>query len=194
MSAQLDAVRRQLEEMHQSERIVDYDEFHGLLGQFGESITVRDLVRFRAVAKRQINLIGLSPLESLAMTPEQREQVATFWHRVDDTLGQSLATTLPSEDAAKLDDLLTESDRAETLNMLVSRLAAAAQEHASMQLNGWQRLWVLTAAIWTVIVVLFTVSLGVGSPISTFAWWVIPPLSLYAFGWAIAWVRRGFSS
>jgi len=63
-----------------------------------------------------------------------------------------------------------------------------------MLLNGWQRLWVLIATIWTLIVAAFVADAGVGSPLSTLAWWAIPPLSLYAFGWAIAWVRRGFAS
>ncbi len=62
-----------------------------------------------------------------------------------------------------------------------------------MRLNGWQRLWVLIAGIWTLLVASFVIDVGVGSPLSTFAWWAIPPLSLYALGWAIAWVRRGFS-
>jgi len=29
--------------------------------------------------------------------------------------------------------------------------------------------------------------------LAALAWWAIPTFTLYAFGWAIAWVRRGFS-
>ena len=43
-----------------------------------------------------------------------------------------------------------------------------------MRLNGWQRLWVLIAGIWTLLVASFVIDVGVGSPLSTFAWWGHP--------------------
>lgn len=145
-----------------------------------------------------------------------------------------------------------------------------------MRLNGWQRLWVVTVALWTVVVVLFSVSEwpttwsisqadvlrrltpadarrfrdsedrnslsrqpGTREPggfvgysghsvrliegladadrerlartyvaaltvalherrsgfiLEAVAWWAVPTTVLYAFGWAIAWVRRGFAA
>ena len=144
-----------------------------------------------------------------------------------------------------------------------------------MRLNGWQRLWVVTVAFWTVVVMLFSVSEwpttwsiseadvlrrltppdarkfrdsedryshsrqpGIGETglvdysghsvrliegladadrerlartyvaaltvalherrsgfiLEAVAWWAVPTTVLYAFGWAIAWVRRGFNA
>ena len=59
--------------------------------------------------------------------------------------------------------------------------------------RGWQRLWALTSVLWTLVVVSHALDGGVGPSISPLATWAIPPLSLYALGWTIAWVRRGFS-
>jgi hypothetical protein len=193
--AVLDALRKQLDELNHSGRIVDFDEFRGLLGQFPESITVRDLTTFRAIAKRQVQLRALSPAPSEAVTPEQHDQLIALWQHVDDKLAESVAAHLPPADAERLDDLLTKSDRLETLDVLVNRMGTVAQQNASRRLSGWQRLWVLFAIIWTLLMAGYVADVGVSaidSP-SDVGWWAIPPLGLYAFGWAIAWVRRGFS-
>ena len=70
-----------------------------------------------------------------------------------------------------------------------------------MQMNGWQRLWLLASILWAVVIlalagflqfdgdqvvpnahmVLFVVRL-----------WIVPVAAIYAFGLGLAWVRRGF--
>jgi hypothetical protein len=159
MSEQLDTLRKRLEELNQPGRVVDYDEFRGLLEQFPGSITVRDLVTFRAIAKRQANLRALSPEVSGAVTPEQHDQLIAFWRQVDDKLAENLAAHVPPENATKLDDLLTEADRSEALGMLVSRMAAAERDAPRRAMNGWQRLWVVIAVMWTLVVAAFAAAL-----------------------------------
>jgi len=64
---------------------------------------------------------------------------------------------------------------------------------APMRLNGWQRLWVLLTVLWSLLMAL--IAPDSNDPLSTkLALWLIPPLAFYAFGWAVAWVRRGFAS
>ena len=68
-----------------------------------------------------------------------------------------------------------------------------------MRLNGWQRLWVLIAGVWALVVVTYELPRwGPEVPPSGFLiwilfWWAVPMLGLYGLGWGIAWVRRGFS-
>lgn len=67
-----------------------------------------------------------------------------------------------------------------------------------MKLNGWQRLWVFLSIPF----VLIGLGLVIGGFFSTdglvFMFWtgvwlaIGWPLTMYACGWGIAWVRRGF--
>lgn len=66
-----------------------------------------------------------------------------------------------------------------------------------MKLNGWQRLWVFVSVpIFIVGVVAFVMELVSESqyadPTSPILAAVLWPAFLYAFGWGVAWVRRGF--
>ena len=65
-----------------------------------------------------------------------------------------------------------------------------------MKLNGWQRLWVFSSMPW-VLGGLFGVVYGVKhlefETISSSIFIGLGfPAFMYAFGWGIAWIRRGF--
>jgi len=66
-----------------------------------------------------------------------------------------------------------------------------------MRLNGWQRLWVVIAALWTPIGVwqLTTVLSrpSVATTVLGIAAWATPSALLYLVGVTVAWVRRGFT-
>ena len=66
-------------------------------------------------------------------------------------------------------------------------------------MNGWQRLWVLTIGLWALVVAsvawglwTFSTAGSVSFATQVLAWWIIPALAVYALGWAVGWVRRGF--
>lgn len=65
-----------------------------------------------------------------------------------------------------------------------------------MKLNGWQRLWIVLSAP-------FVIGAAIGAILSVvhgefgFLWFsiaagIVWPALMYAFGWTIVWVRRGF--
>jgi len=65
-----------------------------------------------------------------------------------------------------------------------------------MRLNGWQRLWVVIAALWTPIGVwqsAVLLPMSVQAVAVGFAMWATPLVVLYAAGLTVAWVRRGFT-
>lgn len=64
----------------------------------------------------------------------------------------------------------------------------------AFRLNGWQRLWVLLLIIWTAMFVAASFALGGETTIwrNVVMLWALPPVGLYAVGYGIAWVRRGF--
>jgi hypothetical protein len=69
-----------------------------------------------------------------------------------------------------------------------------------MKLNGWQRLWVFVsvpfvlAGIGSIIAGLTVFEEGLSAHDLLLGIWIAFgwPLSLYAIGWGIAWIRRGF--
>ena len=64
-----------------------------------------------------------------------------------------------------------------------------------MRLNGWQRLWVVLAALWFPVTVWQFVTIGDGSATSIGLGILVcatPLALLYAAGLTVAWVRRGF--
>ena len=66
-----------------------------------------------------------------------------------------------------------------------------------MVLNGWQRLWVLSSALWVAFIAL-QLSRGTVTvtEVLTYgaAWSLLPPAALYAIGLLAAWVVRGFTN
>ena len=65
-----------------------------------------------------------------------------------------------------------------------------------MRLNGWQRLWVFLSVPW-LIGGLIGIGYGIrqmeGDTVAAgFAWGLGVPGLMYAFGWGVAWVRKGF--
>jgi len=67
-----------------------------------------------------------------------------------------------------------------------------------MQLNGWQRMWAVIVALWTMLwlwqipVFIRSMELTAASIVNSFTIWAIPPMALYGAGLTVAWVRRGF--
>jgi hypothetical protein len=66
----------------------------------------------------------------------------------------------------------------------------------AMKLNGWQRLWIFISVpfvLWGLLLVASGLKelnggeVGIGLSIA-----VLFPLFMYAVGWGMAWVRRGF--
>jgi hypothetical protein len=62
--------------------------------------------------------------------------------------------------------------------------------------TGWQRLWLLTSILWAVVILAL-------AGIPDHGWsmqgallvarlWVAPVAAVYAFGFGVAWVKRGF--
>jgi hypothetical protein len=69
------------------------------------------------------------------------------------------------------------------------------------RINGWQRAWLLSAALWAVVVMVlagrFQSSVDQADPevnMTLFALrlWMTPVAAMYALGLGVAWVRRGF--
>ena len=72
-----------------------------------------------------------------------------------------------------------------------------------MHLNGWQRVWLLASILWAVAIVALAGrfqsnadQLAASTNLVLFAvrLWIVPVAATYLFGYALAWVRRGFQS
>jgi hypothetical protein len=69
-----------------------------------------------------------------------------------------------------------------------------------MQMNGWQRLWLLASILWAVVILaLAGFFLSDGDQLAQQAnmvlfvrLWIVPVAAVYSFGLGLAWVRRGF--
>ena len=63
-------------------------------------------------------------------------------------------------------------------------------------LNGWQRLWLLASILWAVVVLALAGiperSWTMQSALFAVRLWVVPVAAVYAFGFGLAWVMRGF--
>jgi hypothetical protein len=65
-----------------------------------------------------------------------------------------------------------------------------------MNLNGWQRLWVVVFALWGLAIALWAILLGpegtgLALPVLGLMW-LIPASFAYGLGWSVGWIRRGF--
>ncbi len=75
-----------------------------------------------------------------------------------------------------------------------------------MKLNGWQRLWVVAAVIWGLVVAYIGIDSFMSSGFGTlgeailfsFIYWLAPAGCLYLLGqtvgWVVPWVVRGFKN
>jgi len=65
-------------------------------------------------------------------------------------------------------------------------------------INGWQRLWLLASILWAVAILALAGMPGRGwtMQIAVFVvrLWVVPVAALYASGFGLAWVMRGFQA
>ena len=70
-----------------------------------------------------------------------------------------------------------------------------------MHINGWQRLWLLGSIVWAVVILALAGIFQYGGnqvlPSASMALfmvrlWIVPVTAVYAFGFGLAWVRRGF--
>jgi len=63
-------------------------------------------------------------------------------------------------------------------------------------LNGWQRLWLLAAVLWAVVILALAGmpdrSWAVQSALFVARLWIVPVAVVYAFGFGLLWVTRGF--
>ena len=72
-----------------------------------------------------------------------------------------------------------------------------------MQMNGWQRLWLLASIVWAVVILALS---GIPQPDGGHAvpsanmvlfvvrLWIVPVAAVYGFGLGLAWVGRGFQA
>ena len=66
-----------------------------------------------------------------------------------------------------------------------------------MQMNGWQRLWLVASILWAVAILQLA---GIVRPDNAtrasaalvLRLWIVPVAAVYGLGLALAWVRRGF--
>ncbi len=62
--------------------------------------------------------------------------------------------------------------------------------------TGWQRLWVLASILWTAVILALSGTPDHGwsmqSALLLVRLWVVPVTAVYAFGFGVAWVIRGF--
>jgi hypothetical protein len=70
-----------------------------------------------------------------------------------------------------------------------------------MQINGWQRLWLLASVLWAVVILALSGILqSDGDPAVPSAdavlfvvrLWIVPVAAVYALGFGLSWVSRGF--
>jgi hypothetical protein len=70
-----------------------------------------------------------------------------------------------------------------------------------MQINGWQRLWLLGSILWAVAILALAGRFQSGGDqvvpsanmvLFAVRLWIVPVAAAYAFGLGLAWVRRGF--
>jgi hypothetical protein len=70
-----------------------------------------------------------------------------------------------------------------------------------MQINGWQRLWVLASILWAVVILALAgrfqpngaqMLSNVNMALFVVRLWIVPVGAVYAFGLGLAWVRDGF--
>ena len=69
-----------------------------------------------------------------------------------------------------------------------------------MKLNGWQRLWVVITALIVLLLLVVTplTYVSEGVPLTASLWLKLIgfavgwPIALYAIGWTIGWIFRGF--
>ncbi|MNN03957.1 hypothetical protein D3C81_1166710 [compost metagenome] len=63
-------------------------------------------------------------------------------------------------------------------------------------LNGWQRLWVVACVLlgtFCALVVYQNLSLGLMELFMLVVqYWLVPCAALYALGWSVGWIMRGF--
>jgi len=71
-----------------------------------------------------------------------------------------------------------------------------------VRITGWQRLWLVAAIVWGVAVLSLVGGLQWGNELSAprptdmllgARKWLVPVVAVYALGWGLAWVRRGFA-
>jgi hypothetical protein len=70
-----------------------------------------------------------------------------------------------------------------------------------MRINGWQRLWLVAAILWAVVILLLvgilqsdggqTVS-SAHTALLVARLWIVPVAAVYGLGLGLVWVRRGF--
>ena len=72
-----------------------------------------------------------------------------------------------------------------------------------MRINGWQRLWLLASILWAVVLLAVSGTLqSDGDPAVPSAdmvlfvvrLWIVPVAAVYALGFGLSWVGRGFHS
>ena len=67
-----------------------------------------------------------------------------------------------------------------------------------MRINGWQRLWLLASILWAVVILALSGILQSGGDqtanvaLLVIRLWLVPVAAVYALGFGLAWVRRGF--
>jgi hypothetical protein len=70
-----------------------------------------------------------------------------------------------------------------------------------MRINGWQRLWLVAAILWAVVILLLAGILqfdgyrtlpSANAALFVVRLWIVPVAALSGFGLGFAWVRRGF--
>jgi len=83
--------------------------------------------------------------------------------------------------------------------VLKEAVSNQAKEGAAMTtLHGWQRIWLLAAILWAVVILLLSGILQpdrdqtVQSVLFVVRLWIVPVVAVYGFGLGLAWVRRGF--
>ena len=70
-----------------------------------------------------------------------------------------------------------------------------------MHINGWQRLWLLSSILWAVAILALAGRFQSGADqvvpstnmvLFMVRLWIVPVAAVYAFGFGLGWVRRGF--
>ena len=65
-------------------------------------------------------------------------------------------------------------------------------------INGWQRLWLLASILWAVVILALAGPPDRGWTVQSAMFvvrlWVVPAVAVYALGYGLAWVMRGFQA